>query len=140
MEKLYILGFIIHIYVRDIPGESFGEEFNLNEFERFRNLFPNHSKWFRINPKNWLIRINALDYNEINQIKSDWFFTVFHQTRYKTFFCFVWNDSESFRSRFIILIFRIIFSKTDIVMSDFNIMIRLIKLFTLISAFSKVKY
>ena len=30
----------------------------------------------------------------INRIKSDWFLTVFHQTRYKTFFGSVWNDSH----------------------------------------------
>ena len=30
----------------------------------------------------------------INRIRSDWFLTVFHQTRYKTFFGLVRNDSH----------------------------------------------
>ena len=30
----------------------------------------------------------------INRIKSDWFYIVFHQTRYKTFFGLVRNDSK----------------------------------------------
>ena len=43
--------------------------------------------WYRI------IQFNTPDWNGMNGIKSDWFLTVFHKTRYKKFLWLVGNDS-----------------------------------------------
>ena len=41
--------------MKSSPDESFEKEFNPNKSELFRNLFPNHSKSFRTNPKNFYL-------------------------------------------------------------------------------------
>ena len=57
----------------------------------------------QVNPKqsepDWklhfrFLRIGSLSHLGMNRIKPDWFLTVFHQTRYKTFFGLVRNDSH----------------------------------------------
>ena len=47
-----------------------------------------------------LVRIHSDWCLGINRIKSDWFLTVLHQTRYKTFFELVRNDSHWFEYRY----------------------------------------
>ena len=42
----YLFQFYI-LSLEAYPGESFDKEFNLNESETFRNLFPNHSEPIR---------------------------------------------------------------------------------------------
>ena len=44
--------------------------------------------WFRID------LIHSTCFFGLNRIRSDRFFTIFHQTRYKTFSGLVWNDSH----------------------------------------------
>ena len=51
---------------------------------RIENLFLN---WFGFIPIDASDRCLGL-----NQIQSDWFWTIFFQTKYKTFFGLVWNS------------------------------------------------
>ena len=51
------------------------------------------SEIMRMNRRSELLRIDS-DWIEINRIKSDWFLTIFHQTRCKTFFGLVRIDSD----------------------------------------------
>ena len=55
-------------------------------------------EWFRL--KTWFgyIHIVVSDWSGMNRIKSNQFLTLFHQTRYKTFFGLVRNDSVPFGS------------------------------------------
>ena len=85
-----------------------------NDSERFRNIFRNGPDSFGLIFDRFLS--NAMQTNFLNwfgmipkgsetdfgmaRIRSDWFLTVLHQTRYKTFFRLVRNDSERFRNRF----------------------------------------
>ena len=47
-----------------------------------------------------MVRIHSDWCLGLNQIKSNWFLAIFHQTRYKTFFRLIGNDSEWFGNRF----------------------------------------
>ena len=78
-----------------------------NQCESFRAWIPSDWFWLKIRLKSiraridldWklgfgLVRIHSDWCLGINRIKSDWFLTVCHQTRYKTFFILVGNDSH----------------------------------------------
>ena len=79
---------------------------NQNQSESFRLWI--HSDWFSLKIRigsiraqidsDWLrlktwFQIGSLWCLGVNRIKSDWFLTLFQQTKYKKFFRLVWNDS-----------------------------------------------
>ena len=80
-----------------------------NQPDLTRLILKNQSEWIRTNANpvlglmwidlNWklgfgLVRIHSDWFLEINRINPDCFLIVFHQTRYKTFFGLVRNDSH----------------------------------------------
>ena len=73
-----------------IPTKSIWDP-NLSELGLIQTGFLN---W--INPNEFevrMIRIGSDSFRLMSQIKSDWFLTIFHKTRYKTFFGLVQNGS-----------------------------------------------
>ena len=73
--------------------------FNQNQSESCRPWIHSDRFWLKIwIDLDWklafgLVRIHSDWCLGIKRINSDWFLTVFHHTRYKTFFGLVWNDS-----------------------------------------------
>ena len=67
-------------------------ETNLSHWKNCFWTIRNDSKPIRMNPKSKqfrLIWISASDWRRIDRIKSNWFLTVFHQMKYKTFLALV---------------------------------------------------
>ena len=63
-------------------------------FIQIKNLvrINRNSDWFRLFQIENLVRIHSDWCLGFNQIRSNWFLAVFHQTRYKTFFGLARND------------------------------------------------